>query len=163
MNRTFRFPQPGRSYHGRGPMQLSWNFNYGQASEIIFGDAMVLLLDPNRILRDGVLGWKTAIWFCMTPQAPRPSCHQIMTGTWPQGQVTWTPTQQERDTRQARIGFGHTIMVINGGYEHNASEADGRILGRTSSYRRIAARLGADITDEKLDTLGMNPYNWLRR
>jgi len=151
--------QAGRSYHGRGPMQLSWNFNYGQASAVIFGYRYVLLRDPDKILRDGIVGWKTAIWFWMTPQSPRPSCHQVMTRTWPQsgtGQVTWEPTEQ--------VGFGHTIMVINGGYEGGLTEAeDGRILGRTSSYRRFAARLGADITDEKLDTLGMDSYNWFRR
>lgn len=25
---------PGKSYHGRGPMQLSWNYNYGQVGQV---------------------------------------------------------------------------------------------------------------------------------
>lgn len=29
-------PMPGRSYHGRGPMQLSWNYNYAQFSSFYF-------------------------------------------------------------------------------------------------------------------------------
>jgi len=151
--------QPGRSYHGRGPMQLSWNYNYGQASAVIFGDMMVLLLDPNRILRDGVLGWKTAIWFWMTPQAPRPSCHEVMTGRWT---GNWSPTSTDAAQGQTRVGFGHTIMVINGGYEGDRNEYDGRILGRTSSYRRFARVLGADITGEKVDTLGMLGNTWFQ-
>ena len=28
--------QTGKSYHGRGPMQLSWNYNYGYFSEQVF-------------------------------------------------------------------------------------------------------------------------------
>lgn len=28
----------GKNYFGRGPMQLSYTFNYGPASEYIFGD-----------------------------------------------------------------------------------------------------------------------------
>ena len=151
--------QTGHSYHGRGPIQLSWNYNYGQASAVIYGEMMTLLTDPNRILQDGVLGWKTAIWFWMTPQSPRPSCHQVITGGWT---GSWTPSAQDLATGQTKVGFGHTIMVINGGLEGDSSETDGRILGRTSSYRRIAERLGANIAGEKVDTLGMNGDTWFQ-
>ncbi|HUX83995.1 MAG TPA: chitinase, partial [Chitinophagaceae bacterium] len=36
-------PVPGQSYHGRGPKQLSYNYNYGQFSQDYFGDKYILL------------------------------------------------------------------------------------------------------------------------
>lgn len=33
----------GKRYYGRGPIMLSWNFNYGLFSSIIYGDKIVLL------------------------------------------------------------------------------------------------------------------------
>jgi len=145
-------PVPGRSYHGRGPIQLSWNFNYGLASLILFGDSGYLLENPQRILECGILGWQTALWFWMTPQPPKPSCHEVMTG--------WTPTPQDEAAGRVHPGFGMTIMIINGGLEGNLTDADGRIYSRIGFYRRIAARLGADITGEKLDTAGMTSAWW---
>jgi len=149
-------PVPGRSYHGRGPIQLSWNFNYGQMSAFLFGDKNYLLENPQRVVECGILGWQTAIWFWMTPQAPRPSCHDVMVGNW----SNWTPSARDRATNQTRAGFGHTIMVINGGLEGNNTDADGRVFSRIGFYRRIAEKLGADITGEKLDTEGMHGQTW---
>ncbi|XP_039824315.1 chitinase 10-like [Panicum virgatum] len=31
---------PGKSYHGRGPIQLSWNFNYGPAGKALGFDCL---------------------------------------------------------------------------------------------------------------------------
>ena len=39
-------------YYGRGPIQLSWNYNYGQASHFIYGDKTVLLNDPDAVSSD---------------------------------------------------------------------------------------------------------------
>ena len=42
--------QPGVQYCGRGPMQLSWNYNYGQFSNVYatstYNSKMELLKDP---------------------------------------------------------------------------------------------------------------------
>lgn len=42
--------QPGVQYYGRGPMQLSWNYNYGQFSNVYttstYNGKMELLKDP---------------------------------------------------------------------------------------------------------------------
>ncbi|RLN13285.1 putative chitinase [Panicum miliaceum] len=72
---------PGKRYYGRGPIQLSWNYNYGPAgaTEAISVD---LLSDPDLVARDAVVSLKTAIWFWMTPQAPKPSSHDVITGQW---------------------------------------------------------------------------------
>ncbi|MCL2599356.1 MAG: chitinase, partial [Firmicutes bacterium] len=85
------FPaQPGQSYHGRGPVQLSWNYNYGLISGELFGDVMVLLKDSDMILDQDFLGFATGILYWMTPQAPKPSCSDVMTHRF-------KPTQNDID------------------------------------------------------------------
>ena len=102
-------PVEGKSYFGRGPKQLSWNYNYGQFSEAWFGSKDSLLQHPEWLAKDPVLSFASAIWFWMTPQFPKPSCHDIMTGHW-------KPT--ENDLQKGRLpGFGATVNVINGGVE----------------------------------------------
>ncbi|MFA5046359.1 MAG: chitinase [Paludibacter sp.] len=102
-------PVAGKSYFGRGPKQLSWNYNYGQFSEAWFGSKDSLLQHPEWLAKDPVLSFASAIWFWMTPQFPKPSCHYIMTGHW-------KPT--DNDLQKGRVpGFGATVNVINGGVE----------------------------------------------
>jgi len=102
-------PVPGKAYYGRGPKQLTWNYNYGQFSEAWYGTMDSLLQHPERLARNPVESFASAIWFWMTPQFPKPSCHEIMTGTW-------KPTAN--DLQKGRVpGFGATVNVINGGVE----------------------------------------------
>ena len=109
ISKTAYPPTEGQAYYGRGPKQLSWNYNYGQFSEAWFGDKNVLLKNPGLLAQDNVLSFASAIWFWMTAQAPKPSCHDVMTGKW-------KPT--EKDIESGRIpGFGTTVNIINGGIE----------------------------------------------
>lgn len=102
-------PVHGKTYQGRGPIQLSWNYNYGLFSEAWFGDKLLLLNNPEIVSNDSVVAFGSAIWFWMTPQYTKPSCHDIMVGKW-------KPT--EEDFANGRFpGFGATINVINGGLE----------------------------------------------
>lgn len=102
-------PVPGKNYMGRGPKQLSWNYNYAQFSEAWYGTKDSLLLHPEWLAHNPVLSFASAIWFWMTPQFPKPSCHDIMAGTW-------KPTPN--DLQKGRVpGFGATVNVINGGVE----------------------------------------------
>ncbi len=102
-------PVAGKFYYGRGPKQLSWNYNYGQLSEAWFGNKDSLLQHPERLAEDPVLSFASAIWFWMAAQPPKPSCHDIMTGKW-------QPTAADLD--KGRLpGFGATVNVINGGIE----------------------------------------------
>ena len=147
------FPaRPGQSYHGRGPIQLSWNMNYGLFSRIIFGD-LRLLDNPNMVTDSGVIGWKSAIWFWMNAQPYRPSPHQVISGNW-------EITQQARNMGwSGSPGFGYTIMVINGGLEGGFTEADGRIARRVAYYRAIMQRLGGTIpSGERVNTQGMRVF-----
>lgn len=102
-------PVKGKNYYGRGPVQLSWNYNYGQFSEAWYGSKDTLLQHPEYLVTDPVLSFASALWFWMTPQFPKPSCHDVMAGNW-------KPTPD--DIAKNRLpGFGATVNVINGGIE----------------------------------------------
>lgn len=102
-------PVPGRSYHGRGPLQLSWNYNYGQFSEAYLKDKNLLLNDPSLIIKDPVTCFASALWFWTTPQFPKPSCHDIISGSW-------EPSAKDLEGKRLP-GFGTVVNVINGGIE----------------------------------------------
>jgi hypothetical protein len=102
-------PVAGQSYHGRGPLQISWNYNYGQFGEMYFHDKEKLLKDPGLVTRNPMISFASAIWFWVTPQFPKPSCHDIITNHW-------IPSQ--KDIASGRVpGFGAVVNVINGGIE----------------------------------------------
>lgn len=111
-NDTSKKNYPGiedKYYFGRGPKQLTWNYNYGQFSEAWFGDKDSLLRHPELLSQDPILSFASAIWFWMTPQFPKPSCHDIMIGNW---------IPNANDSLKGRLpGFGATVNVINGGVE----------------------------------------------
>ena len=135
----------GTTYHGRGPIQLSWNYNYGPMGATLGVD---LLSDPDALIRDGVLAFRSAIWFWMTEQSPKPSCHAVMTG-----QFTPSPA----DVSANRLpGFGLTIDIINGGIEcgwaRSASVSD-----RLGFYARFTTLLGVSQGDH-LDCDTMQSY-----
>jgi predicted chitinase len=115
-------PVKGQSYHGRGPMQLSWNYNYAQFSQFYFHNQNVLLKNPSLLLKDPVLCFSSAFWFWMTPQYPKPSCHEIMNGEW---------EPEVKDSIAGRLpGFGAVMNVINGGIEcgsNQSSKSDYRL------------------------------------
>ncbi|MDD2791982.1 MAG: chitinase [Sediminibacterium sp.] len=102
-------PVAGQSYHGRGPIQLSWNYNYAQFSSFYFKKQQILLNNPALLVTDPVLSFASAIWFWITPQYPKPSCHEIMSGKW---------IPEKKDSIAGRLpGFGAVMNVINGGIE----------------------------------------------
>lgn len=123
---------PGKTYHGRGPMQLSWNYNYGFAGEAL---GLPLLTNPDLVTSDGATAFKTGIWFWMTQQNPKPSCHDVMVGKW-------TPTSA--DTMMGRLpGFGMTINIINGGLECSQTTPS-KVEDRVQFYLRYTQLLGVD-------------------
>jgi hypothetical protein len=109
-------PVTGKSYHGRGPLQLSWNYNYGQFSEAYFGNKQILLDDPDLLLKDSVLCFASAIWFWVRDQYPKPSCHDLMVGQW-------EPTAKDIAAGRG-LGFGTVVNVINGGLECGENHSD---------------------------------------
>lgn len=108
-------PVKGKSYHGRGPIQLSWNYNYGMFSEMVLENKDSLLNHPDLLASNPELSFAAAIWFWITPQAPKPSCHEVMSGKW-------IPTDADRIAGR-KPGFGAVMNIVNGGLECGGVES----------------------------------------
>lgn len=132
-------PTAGKSYHGRGPIQLSWNYNYGQVSEYLYGDKSVLLNEPEKLVNDAALAFQTAIWFWMTPQYPKPSAHDVMA-------KIWQPNSLDK-TKKRIPGLGMTVNVINGGLECGQGVEKSQVLDRIGYYQRFSTifAIGTDM------------------
>ena len=105
------------SYYGRGPLQISWNFNYYAAGNAIGQD---LLDNPNLVSTNAAISWETALWYWMTG-----------TGN---GSLT---------SHQAMVtsaGFGNTIRAING-IECNGGNT-GEMQDRVNDYQSFTSILG---------------------
>ncbi|KAI9107764.1 hypothetical protein K1719_021100 [Acacia pycnantha] len=136
---------PGKQYYGRGPIQLSWNYNYGQAGTALKED---LLNNPDLVATDPLLSFETALWFWMTPQSPKPSCHDVMTGSW---------TPSDADVAAGRLpGYGTVTNIINGGLECGIGP-DPRVEDRIGFYKRYCDILGVDYGDN-LDCNSQRPF-----
>ncbi|KAJ4872987.1 Basic endochitinase B [Raphanus sativus] len=123
---------PGKRYYGRGPMQLSWNYNYGQCGAALRED---LLNNPDLVSNQAVMAFKAAIWFWMTPQSPKPSCHAVINGEW---------QPSDADIAAGRLpGYGVTTNIINGGLECGHGP-DSRVLDRIGFYERYCGIFGVD-------------------
>ncbi|EEF27835.1 class IV chitinase, putative [Ricinus communis] len=53
---------PGKRYYGRGPIQLTWNYNYGAAGRSNNFDG---LNNPEIVSQNPVISFKSALWFWM--------------------------------------------------------------------------------------------------
>ncbi|KAM7520004.1 hypothetical protein LguiB_018966 [Lonicera macranthoides] len=95
--------QSGPSYYGRGPIQLTSKSNYELAGKAIGED---LVSNPNLVATDPTTSFKAAIWFWMTPQWNKPSCHDVITGRW---------SPSAADQSAGRLpGYGVITNIING-------------------------------------------------
>ncbi|MCL7026828.1 hypothetical protein MKW94_015814 [Papaver nudicaule] len=87
---------PDKKYYGRGPIQLTWNYNYGAAGESIGFDG---LNNPDIVATNVTISFKTALWYWME------YIHSAITSD---------------------LGFGRTIRRINGGVCHGKNEKEVR-------------------------------------
>jgi predicted chitinase len=111
-------PAGQAAYYGRGPIQLSWNFNYKAAGDALGID---LLHNPWLVENDAAVSWKTALWFWNTQT----------------GAGTMTPHNAMVNQR----GFGETIRSINGSLECNGGNP-GQVQSRIDAYQRFVQILG---------------------
>ncbi len=109
---------PGKSYYGRGPIQLSWNYNYCAAGAALGLD---LRSDPDMVARSSKVAWQTGLWFWMTQSGAgnRPAHTSMVSGN----------------------GFGETIRTINGSLECNGANPD-TVQKRVTYYKQICDLLG---------------------
>ncbi|XVE67263.1 hypothetical protein DITRI_Ditri08aG0146400 [Diplodiscus trichospermus] len=125
----------GQQYYGRGPIQLSWNYNYGQCGRDL---GLNLLNDPNLLLRNVTTSFESAFWFWMTPQPPKPSCHDVITGAW---------ERTSCDIQAGRLpGYGVITNIINGGIECGQGQ-NPQVEDRIGFYKRYCDILGVSYGD----------------
>ncbi|MFJ4923750.1 chitinase [Streptomyces sp. NPDC088725] len=119
-SQSYGCPAGTDKYYGRGPIQLSWNFNYKAAGDALGID---LLNSPDLVQTDSAVAWKTGLWYWNTQSGPG----------------TMTP----HDAMVNSAGFGETIRSINGSIECNGGNP-GQVQSRIDSYTSFAQILGVD-------------------
>nr|WP_030902021.1 chitinase [Streptomyces sp. NRRL F-5126] len=107
-------------YYGRGPLQISWNFNYKAAGDALGID---LLDNPDLVQNDASVAWKTGLWYWDTQSGPG----------------TMTP----HDAMVNGRGFGETIRSINGSIECDGGNP-AEVQDRVDNYTHFAQILGVD-------------------
>ncbi len=118
---------PGKSYHGRGALQLTWNYNYQFAQDWFATQGLNydLVARPEQVSSNEELLWTTALWF------------------WMEGDPSFF-----NDTMHDRLktgGFGSTIDKINGGLECGPGASNpGAVTKRIEYYKDWCMRLGVD-------------------
>ena len=105
----------GQQYFGRGPMQLTWNDNYGAFSDFLGIGKSQLLATPAKVSQDGQLAWKAALWYWMEPS----NAHKAFLNG----------------------GFGDTIKQINGALECNGGNPT-QVASRRQRFQTFCAALG---------------------
>ena len=108
----------GQEYYGRGPLQISWNFNYGAAGAAL---GQPLLANPGLVASSSSISWSTGIWYWMTQVGPG-----TMTG---------------HTAMTTSAGFGQAIRSINGSVECNGNNVS-EMQDRVSRYQTAAQVLG---------------------
>jgi predicted chitinase len=110
----------GKSYYGRGPIQLSWNFNYCAAGQAL-GHGTSLWSNPDQVAQNATTAWQTALWYWMTQTGPHSS----------------TPHNCIVNNQ----GFGCTIRAINGSVECNGNHMD-QVQNRINKFTEFRNLLG---------------------
>ncbi|MBE1464251.1 chitinase [Kibdelosporangium phytohabitans] len=111
-------PAGQAAYYGRGPIQLSWNFNYKAAGDAL---GLPLLTNPWLVQNDAAVAWRTGLWYWNTQRGPG----------------TMTP----HDAMVNGRGFGETIRSINGSIECDGGNP-AQVQSRVNSYNRFVGVLG---------------------
>jgi predicted chitinase/chitodextrinase len=110
-------PAGQSAYHGRGPIQLSWNFNYKAAGDALGVD---LLNNPDLVATNSSISWQTGLWYWMT-------------GTGNAGTTSHNAMVNGQ-------GFGVTIRAINSIECNGGNTAE--MQDRVNLYNQFVGILG---------------------
>ncbi|MFJ4913003.1 glycoside hydrolase family 19 protein [Streptomyces sp. NPDC088726] len=111
-------PAGQAAYYGRGPIQLSWNFNYKAAGDALGID---LLGNPYLVEQNAAVAWKTGLWYWNTQNGPG--------------------TMTAHNAMVNGAGFGETIRSINGSIECNGGNP-AQVQSRIDRYQSFVSILG---------------------
>jgi predicted chitinase len=116
--RPYGCPAGQAAYYGKGPIQLSWNYNYKAAGDALGID---LLNNPWLVQNDAAIAWRTGLWYWNTQTGPG-----TMTG---------------HNAMVSGAGFGETIRSINGSLECNGGNP-AQVQSRINTYQHFVQILG---------------------
>lgn len=137
-----------KKYFGRGAKQLSYNYNYGPFSQVMFsGDQTKLLNDPDQVA-ESWLNMASATFFFVYPQPPKPSMLHVIDGTW-------VPNAQDK-ARGLGNDFPTTIQIINA--ECQDATLKPAAKNRIDYYTEFARDLGWDIKKESMNCTNMQRF-----
>ncbi|MDW5418593.1 glycoside hydrolase family 19 protein [Iodobacter sp. CM08] len=137
-----------KKYFGRGAKQLSYNYNYGPFSQVMFsGDQTKLLNEPD-LIAESWLNMASATFFFVYPQPPKPSMLHVIDGTW-------VPNAQDK-ARGLGNDFPTTIQIINA--ECQDATLKPAAKNRIDYYSEFARDLGWDIKQESMKCTGMQRF-----
>ncbi|WP_435106559.1 glycoside hydrolase family 19 protein [Nocardiopsis synnemataformans] len=117
-NQPFGCPAGQAAYYGRGPIQLSWNYNYKAAGDALGID---LLNNPYLVEQNASVAWRTGLWYWNTQTGPG----------------TITPHNAIVNGH----GFGETIRAINGAIECNGGNP-AQVQSRINKFTQFTQILG---------------------
>ena len=117
-SQSYGCPAGQAAYYGRGPIQLSWNFNYKAAGDAL---GLPLLTNPWLVQNDAAVAWKTGLWYWMTQNGPG--------------------TMTAHNAMVNGAGFGQTIRSINGSIECNGGNP-AQVQSRVTKYQQFVQILG---------------------
>jgi hypothetical protein len=116
-SQSYGCPAGTYQYYGRGPLQISWNFNYKAAGDALGID---LLDNPDQVATNAAISWQTALWYWFTGTGNGSvTSHQAMVGG---------------------SGFGATIRAINDIECNGGNTAE--MQDRVNDYESFTSILG---------------------
>jgi predicted chitinase len=116
--KSYALSPSGNTYHGRGPIQISYYYNYQLADQQL---GLGIFNNPEKVSSDATVAWSTALWFWMTTQSAKGICHDAY-----------------------KSGLGATINIINGGECTHSVPPSLTVQNRIRNYRRFCEMLGVD-------------------
>ncbi|KAL4488327.1 hypothetical protein ABPG72_019177 [Tetrahymena utriculariae] len=166
-------------YFGRGPVQLSWNYNYADFSQSYFQDDR-LVKNPTLLDSNTELCWASAVWFWMErhdyggwcmPQAGWDQ-HDTCDAKCPNGpsgcslsqcsDAHWLPRKNGscHDAMHSSGSIGQVINIINGGYDCCPTTTYfagfGHTLRRTEWWATIVVSWGLGLPWSQVDPVPIN-------
>ena len=155
----FKCPEGDVGWCGRGPHQLSWDYNYKAFGEdmdldpekknkdLYFKNPDLLTTEPKTGIAGSIWFWGHADWSTGRDIPFKPSAHDVLVGEW-------TPTDEDVACGRTEANFGVIINIINGGIECGptaTAEGLANAKNRVKYLEAIAEEMGITIPEGFLD------------
>ena len=146
-------------YYGRGPMQLSYPGNYALFAKEVYGDdkQQFLLNWPDLVAWDPDTYFLSGMWYFMTPQSPKPSMYDVMTGSYSPKATCVAASDCEGIMAASGGGaenpFEATIEIINP-IECRPDSTQPAPLNRATAYLLALKAFGSKAVSTESDPAG---------